>query len=567
MVMLDFGSDHIIWMIIAGLLGVVCCLLGIWAVIVYQRRRATRIAELLQALDQRDALLTALPDLMFLFDKNCVILDCHPKHFSPNHYTDPSLFLGHTIDSVMTPEVARLTHKLVTATLNGEADVYTTYSLEIHGDTQHFESRFVPCGEHQVLSIVRNVTYQARAETEKELMQKQLLQSQKMESIGRLAGGIAHDFNNMLGVILSHTEMALYDCPKESSTAYHIREISHASERSVLLVKQLLSFARKQTITPKVIDLNRTITDILSMLQRMIGESVNLIFKPSGDVGLVYLDPAQVDQVLTNLCINARDAMNGNGNIIVETADVTLDAIYCAQYRDFIPGDYVLLTVSDSGKGMDNETLNQVFEPFFTTKALNYGTGLGLPMVYGIVKQNQGLIHVYSEQSEGTTFKIYLPRHVSSDTPDELQSKLSIPPVPQGGLETLLLVEDEPMLIKVTEQILTRLGYTVLAAEGPQEALKIAKTFPGTIDLMLTDIVMPKLNGKELADKFITLRPSTKVLYMSGYTANVIEQHGILDSSVHFISKPCTMTDLAGKIRHVLDENSDTVVSASEKDR
>ena len=516
--------------------------------------------ELKEALLQRNALLNAIPDLMFLFNDKAIIIDCHPHHFSPSHYTDPSQFLNHVVEDVLPPDIAQMTRTNIEKLLHGAEEAYSTYSLDIQGEKQYFECRNVPCGDRQVLAIVRNITDRVRAENEKDNLQKQLLQSHKMESIGRLAGGIAHDFNNMLGVILSHAEMALNECQKHARLTHHLQEITHASERSVMLVKQLLSFARKQTIAPEVVDINDAIEQTLSMLRRMIGENIELMFKPADNIGLVFIDPTQIDQLLTNLNINARDAINssgsigGGGSIIIETANVSLDTTYCAQNRGFIPGDYVLITVADSGCGMDEKTISQVFEPFFTTKTLNQGTGLGLAMVYGIVRQNQGFIHVYSEPGEGTSFKIYLPRYTSAQT--ATQRKRPAPPQkPQGGGETLLLVEDEPMLIRVTAQVLMSLGYTVLTAKGAEEALDLINKRAEPIDLLVTDIVMPGMNGKELADALRMIRPDTKVLFMSGYTANVIEQHGILDSTVHFISKPCSILELSSKIRSILEHS------------
>jgi two-component system cell cycle sensor histidine kinase/response regulator CckA len=523
-----------------------------------KKTETPNLIQLQEALEQRNAVLNAIPDLMFLFDEEATIIDCHPRHFSPSHYTDPSQFLNQSVEQVLPAHVAELTRENIKKVLGGAEEAYSTYSLDISGEKQYFECRNVPCGERQVLAIVRNITERVYAEKVKDNLQKQLLQSHKMESIGRLAGGIAHDFNNMLGVIISHVEMALGECADNPRLTHHLMEVSHASERSIMLVKQLLSFARKQTISPKVIDLNSTIEQTLSMLRRMIGENIELIFKPEEEAGLVFIDPAQIDQILTNLSINARDAIasfnsTGRGKVLIETQRLTIDASYSAQNRGFLPGEYIVMTVCDTGCGMDEKTVSQVFEPFFTTKAFNQGTGLGLAMVYGIVKQNQGFIHVYSEPRKGTSFKVYLPRHTDEVAPHDLHT-IPISKEPQGGNEKLLLVEDEPMLIRVTAQVLENLGYEVLTARNAEEAMEIAKQHD-SIDLIVTDIVMPGMNGKELSDALSLTHPDTKVLFMSGYTANIIEQHGILDSSVHFISKPCSTLELSSKIRYILDHS------------
>jgi len=375
------------------------------------------------------------------------------------------------------------------------------------------------------------------------------MQAQKVESVGRLAGGVAHDFNNMLGIILGYTELALERVGSDASLHADLEEIRKAALRSADLTRQLLAFARKQTIAPKVLDFNATVEDMLNMLRQLIGEDINLVWKPGRGLWPVNMDPAQIDQMLANLSVNARDAIAGVGTISVETRNTTLDEEYCAQQAGFTPGEYVTLTVSDDGCGMDAVTLLSIFEPFFTTKKPDKGTGLGLATVYGIVKQNNGFINVYSEPGQGTTFNIYLPRYAAKTEP--LPKEVPVQTTVRGH-ETILLVEDEPAILKMTTIMLERHGYTVLKASTPGEAIRLAREHIGRIDLLLTDVIMPKMNGRDLAENLVSIHPDIKRLFMSGYTANVITKHGVLNEGEHFIQKPFTMNDLGMKLHEVL---------------
>jgi len=312
----------------------------------------------------------------------------------------------------------------------------------------------------------------------------------------------------------------------------------------------LLAFARKQTIAPRVLDLNETVDGMLTMLRRLIGEDIDLIWLPGTEVRPVKMDPSQIDQILTNLCVNARDAIADVGRITIETGMVTIDDAYCAEHAGFIPGDFSLLVVSDDGCGMDQQTMSKLFEPFFTTKEVGKGTGLGMATVYGIVKQNNGFINVYSEPGRGTTVKIYLPWY---KTAAERIRKEEAAVSDARGNETILLVEDELSILKVATAILERLGYTVLAASTPGQAIDLARVYAGEIHLLMTDVVMPEMNGRDLARNLLPLFPRLKRLFMSGYTANVIAHHGVLDEGVNFIQKPFTGRDLAAKLRAVLD--------------
>ncbi len=404
-------------------------------------------------------------------------------------------------------------------------------------------------GAPHIISITKDITERKRMEREHERLHEQLLQLQKMDAIGQLAGGVAHDFNNMLQTILGYSELALRKIDPGGTLYENLTEIKKAAERSADLTRQLLAFARKQTISPKVLDLNETVSGTLKMLRRLIGEDIELIWKPGPNLWPIRIDPAQIDQVLANLAVNARDAIAGVGRLIIETENVVLDEAYRETHAGFLPGDYVLLAVSDSGSGMDGETLEHVFEPFFTTKALGKGTGLGLATVYGVIRQNNGFINVYSEVDQGTTFKIYLPRDRETAEPEALLGETK----PPRGSETILFVEDDAAILRLGEAILNQLGYTVLPARTPGSALELTERHRGPIDLLITDVIMPEMNGKDLGHSISRLRPDIKILYMSGYTANIIAHHGVLEPGIQFLQKPFTVNTLATRVRAVLD--------------
>jgi PAS domain S-box-containing protein len=396
-----------------------------------------------------------------------------------------------------------------------------------------------------------DITDRKRADEEKARLQDQLLQSQKMESVGRLAGGVAHDFNNMLGVILGHVEMAMEQVDPAQPLHTNLQEIGKAAKRSSDLTSQLLAFARKQTVSPRVLDMNEIVTGMLKMLHRLIGEEIHLNWLPGANLWPVKMDPSQIDQILANLCINARDAIAGIGKATIETGNIRFDETYCADHAGFVPGEYVLLAVSDDGCGMGKEILGKLFEPFFTTKGVGEGTGLGLATIYGIVRQNNGFINVYSEPDQGTTFSIYLPRHIGKAE----QARTEGPQEPvMRGQETVLVVEDELALLDLSKLMLEKQGYRVLTAGTPGEAIRLAEEHAGEIHLLITDVVMPEMNGRDLAKKMLSLYPDLKRLFMSGYTANVIAHHGILDDGVYFIQKPFSRKDLAAKVREALDQ-------------
>jgi PAS domain S-box-containing protein len=394
-----------------------------------------------------------------------------------------------------------------------------------------------------------DITERKEAEEKQEELQAQLLQAQKMEAVGRLAGGVAHDFNNMLQAIQGYTELSRAMVETGSPLAENLEEIAKAARRSADLTRQLLAFARRQPANPKVLDLNETVGGMLRMLRRLLGEDIDLAWMPALDLWPVKIDPSQLDQVLANLLVNARDAIATVGKVTIGTENAVFDAAYCHEHPDFAPGEYVMLAVSDDGCGMDRETLARLFEPFFTTKEPGKGTGLGLATVYGIVRQNEGFINVYSEPGQGTTFKIYLPRCAAEEVALAASVETAEPP---GGTETVLLVEDEAMILDLGRSMLARLGYTVLAASTVAEAVRLAGEHGDRISLLITDVVMPEMNGRELAARLMAADPALRCLFMSGYTADVIAHRGMLENGVRFLQKPFSLNELAVKVREAL---------------
>jgi PAS domain S-box-containing protein len=387
--------------------------------------------------------------------------------------------------------------------------------------------------------------------TERRALEQQLRQAQKMEAVGRLAGGIAHDFNNLLMVISGYSEFLLERIGDDQEMRGHAREIANAAERATSLTRQLLAFSRKQMLDPKIVDLNSVVAENVKMLTRLIGEDIDLVMVPGQDIGAVKADPGQIEQVIMNLAVNARDAMPKGGKLTIETANVTLDANYARFHAPAKPGDYVMLAISDTGMGMDAETQAHIFEPFYTTKGLK-GTGLGLSTVYGIVKQSEGYIWLYSETGKGTSFKIYLPRFSATGEALATQPALAQEQTTKGH-ETILLVEDEENLRRLARQSLENQGYNVIDAPDGAAAIKISQAHPGPIHLLLTDVIMPGMNGRELANKLSPTRLEMRVLFMSGYTENHIGHNGTLDEGVTLLQKPFTLSALRSKVREMLD--------------
>jgi len=403
-------------------------------------------------------------------------------------------------------------------------------------------------GDNLLVSFF-DITDRKHAEEERGKLQEQLLQAQKLEAVGVLAGGVAHDFNNMLGAIIGYAELTLGKMDGDSPLRKYIERINDAAQRSADLTRQLLAFARKQTVAPVALDLNESVESMLKLLRRLIGENINLAWLPGKNSCTIRIDPSQLDQVLANLCVNARDAIADVGTVTIETDTVFFDEDYCRFHPGFLPGEYVLLAVSDDGSGMDRETLEHIFDPFFTTKRLGHGTGLGLATVYGIIRQNEGFINVYSEPGTGTTFRIYFRRHA----PEVLEQRKEITgDIPMSRGETILIVEDDPTLLEMSAAMLKDLGYNVLWAGTPGEASSLAGEYDDDIHLFITDVIMPEMNGRDLSELIQGIRPGIKILFMSGYSANVIAHQGVLDKGVHFIQKPFSSKDLAAKVRHVL---------------
>ncbi len=463
--------------------------------------------------------------------------------------------IGHTSNELkiwMDPEHRRQYVK--TLTRQGFLKDYPLIWRSPDGKTHYFltcteivEIEGKPC----TLNFITDITERKRAEEEKLQLQSQLQQSQKLESVGRLAGGVAHDFNNMLNVILGYAELAQTKINPADALYSDLQEIITAALRSAKVTRQLLAFARKQTVAPKVLNLNEAITGMYKMLQPIIGEQIQIDWRPAQGLWPVRVDPSQIDQILANLCINARDAIAGDGAITITTGNRSFDAEDCATHPGALLGDYVWLSVRDNGCGMDKEVLAHVFEPFFTTKGVGQGTGLGLAMIYGSVRQNNGFIKAESEPGRGSCFTIYLPRFNGETSQDSIEPP---PKAAASGKETILLVEDEPAVLSLTQKMLERDGYTVLAANTPADALQLAGRNDGAIHLLMTDVIMPGMNGNELAQSLLALRPQIKVLYISGYPANAIANLGVLDAGVHFLQKPFIKKDLSAKVREVLDQ-------------
>lgn len=397
-------------------------------------------------------------------------------------------------------------------------------------------------------------TDQKNTEEERKKLQAQLVRAQQMESIGRLAGGVAHDFNNMLHAILGNVDLALERMKPSDPGNAELLEIRKAAEHSAALTRQLLAYARKQMVVPKVLDVNPTVEGMINILRRLIGENIVLAWLPAPDLWPIKMDLSQLNQVLTNLCVNARDAIEGVGRVVISTQNTTFGANSSPVQRGERAGDYVSILVGDNGCGMDQETLNRVFEPFFTTKKLGRGTGLGLATVYGIVKQNAGFIEVESSPEQGSLFKVHLPRHCEQGIPPESRESARAAEPATG---TLMLVEDDPGILTITRLMLEQLGYQVLAASSPGEALRMAGRHAGEIRLLITDVIMPEMSGRDLADKLKAMHPRLSILFMSGYTADMIGNRGVLADGVRYLQKPFSREELATALRWALRDQRD----------
>jgi PAS domain S-box-containing protein len=417
-----------------------------------------------------------------------------------------------------------------------ELDTRTVRNAD--GSTRYFEG------------FVHDITDRRKSEEEKRRLQEQLVQSQKMEAVGQLAGGIAHDFNNLLTAITGYSELLLGELPPEDLRRSHAEEIRKAGERAASLTQQLLAFSRRQVLEPKILDVNTVVSDIERMLRRLIGEHIELKTRKEPDLWRVRADPGQIEQAILNLVINARDAMPRGGTLAIDTVNQTIDESFASAHVPTLPGDYVVVAVSDTGIGIPDEVKARLFEPFFTTKERGKGTGLGLSTTYGIIKQSGGYLWCESEVGRGTTFRVFLPR---VDEPVTQPEARAIQPPIHPGDETVLLVEDEPEVRSLVQRILKTQGYTVVTAANPDEALAVAREFKGTIQVMVTDVVMPGMSGLQLAERLLPTRPNMRVLFVSGYTHESIGHQGVLDPGTAFLQKPFTPNALARKVREVLE--------------
>jgi len=405
----------------------------------------------------------------------------------------------------------------------------------------------------RIESLISDITRRKKLESERERLFNELVQVQKLEAVGQLAGGVAHDFNNMLAVILGRAELSLMTMDKTDKYYGALQEIQDAAEHSANLTRQLLAFARKQSVAPEKINVNDTIKGMLKLLRRLINEDIELIFNPEAELGHIFIDADQVGQIITNLCVNARDSIGVNGRITISTGNRTVDSDFSEEIDDVVsPGDYVFISVEDNGSGMDSETKKRIFEPFFTTKELGKGTGLGLSTIYGVVKQNGGFITVYSEPGKGTVFKIYIPKYEGGGK--SIDEEIS-PESPKLPVDSVLLVEDDLRLLNISRFILEKLGCVVLTASTVAEALSIAENPSLSIDMIITDVIMPEMNGHELVQKVNFIRPGIKSIYMSGYSSDILAPKGVLEEGINFIQKPFTLKELARKIEEVMGKD------------
>jgi PAS domain S-box-containing protein len=498
-----------------------------------------------EALREREAyyrtILEHIGDAVFIAAPDSRYLDVNPRACELTGYSREELLRLRISDTYAAEERAAAA-ALVSEVATGRPVVLERSLVRKDGTVLTVESNARRLPDGRLLGAVRDIT-------ERKKLEDQLRQAQKLEAVGRLAGGVAHDFNNVLTAIFGYVDLVLEDVPAGSPPRQDLEEIRKAAERAAGLTRQLLAFSRQQVLQPVVLNVTDVVQDIDKMVRRLVGEDVAVRLNLASDVGNVRTDPGQLQQVIMNLVVNARDAMPTGGKLLIETDNADLTEQYAELHQPVTPGRYVMLAVSDTGTGMTAETRARIFEPFFTTKEKGRGTGLGLSTVYGIVKQSGGYIWVYSEPGRGTTFKIYLPRVDAPAEPVAAPREAGT----LAGTETILLAEDDAMLRPLTKGLLERLGYTVLEAENAHQALAATRAHGGPIHLLVADVVMPGPSGRDLARRLTESRPDTKVLYVSGYTDDAIVQHGMLEPGLNFLQKPFTPAALARKVREVLD--------------
>lgn len=511
------------------------------------RKRAEEVLE--QERTLIDGIFNSVPGLIFLYDDQDKLVRWNKRHESITGYSADELTHKTIKDWFATdPE------SLAAVTAGVKSTMEKGYG-EAEARLRTKDGSLIPMFFTSSLLTIGGKRYLAGIGidiSERKALEEQLLQSQKLESVGRLAGGVAHDFNNMLGVILGHAEIALESLNSNHPLYIDLQEIKKAAEKSASLTKQLLGFARKQSVMPVVFNVNSSIESMLKMLNRLIGENTQLAWEPGDNAWAIKMDPTQLDQLLTNLCVNARDAIAGAGKIAIKTSNMEFSEVFCSSNREFRPGSFLCLTVSDSGSGMEKEVLNHIFEPFFTTKPDGKGTGLGLATVYGIVKQNNGFLKVLSKPGKGTTFNIYLPRHIGETT---ARSSKTMQKIPVGNGEVILIVEDELSILNLTAKILDELGYKTLKACKPGEALQLATENADRLRLLVSDVIMPEMNGQQLAERIQKIIPEISVLFMSGYTDNLLSQQ-CRPFNESFLAKPFTIRDLGNQVYEILAKKS-----------
>ena len=518
-----------------------------------EKTRAQLIEELQECESKYRLLAENISDVIWTTDLEGSITFITPSSENLYGYSSEEM-LGMPLEETLSPQSVPIVKKMI-----GDALADYKGAVLITIDTRHKNGQMVPV---EIIAdflwdengIPTGITGVSRDISKRKLLEKQLIEAQKMESVGRLAGGVAHDFNNLLTVILSCAEVVAAGMREDDPIMEDIRDIRKAGKRAASLTRQLLAFSRRQMIQPQIMDLNELIADLERMLRRLIGADIDMPFTPTPGLWKVEADPGQIEQIIVNITINARDAMPDGGRLTIETANVELDEEY-VDYRSMVtPGEYVMIAITDTGCGMDAETMKNVFEPFFTTKETGKGTGLGLSVAYGIVKQHKGNIWVYSEPEKGTVFKIYLPRCLKKSG-QEYRSRAPIKIAELRGSETVLAVDDDDTILRAVVRMLKQHGYNMLQAANGEEAKVVADEYEGPIHLLLTDVVMPGMSGRETAESVLVGRSEMNLLFMSGYTGNAIAHHGVLDPEVNFISKPFSSDDLARKVRMVLDES------------
>lgn len=494
------------------------------------------------------AYITSSPIPILATDEQGNLKDVNPAACHITGYTQQELLSRNIYGIIHTEEDE---DAVPTLELNKNDTWEKEYSYRTkQGDKRFCKISTVRLSPTRFLIFAVDLTERKTTEDIRNKLQEQLNQVQKMESIGQLAGGIAHDFNNKLMAITGFTELAQSKMASNTPATQYLTEVQRAAHHAAALTRQLLTFARKETIAPRRLLLNDVVSQMTVMLQRIIGEAIELIWKPAPALWTIKMDSGQMDQIVTNLCINARDAIENVGTISIETANITIDDEYCTRHAGFTCGDYVLLMVSDTGCGMSREVQEKAFEPFFTTKPVGKGTGLGLATVYGIVKQNHGFINIYSEPGTGSTFRIYLPR---VDSKAEANQQSETPQIQKKTKhEIIMLVEDDPAVLKLTSTILNSDGYTLITAPSPQKACRLAEQFKGEIQLLITDVMMPEMNGQDLADTLQKLYPQIRTLFMSSFTADIITHNGALAEGMHFLQKPFSKSDLTTKVHEML---------------